>query len=61
MGHGKKPPGVLFDQTRGPAENYQGQNLITKPGVKTIMVPTTAGTGSEVTGVAVLIHRQKNN
>ena len=53
-----KAAGVLLTN-EGPAENYQGQNLITKPGVKTIMVPTTAGTGSEVTGVAVLIHRQK--
>ncbi len=53
-----KAAGVLLTNP-GPAKDYQGQNLITNPGVKTIMVPTTAGTGSEVTGVAVLINREK--
>ena len=43
----------------GPAKDYQGQNLVRNPGVNTIMVPTTAGTGSEVTGVAVFINREK--
>ena len=53
-----KAAGVLITN-EGPAQNYQGQNLVNNPGVKTIMVPTTAGTGSEVTGVAVLINREK--
>ncbi len=43
----------------GSARDYQGQNLVKNPGVTTVMVPTTAGTGSEVTGVAVLINREK--
>ncbi len=43
----------------GPAKDYQGQNLVKHPGVNAIMVPTTAGTGSEVTGVAVFINREK--
>jgi alcohol dehydrogenase len=43
----------------GPAKDYQGQNLVKHPGVNAIMIPTTAGTGSEVTGVAVFINREK--
>lgn len=31
-----------------------GLDLVPKPGMKTIMVPTTAGTGSEVTPIAIL-------
>ncbi len=33
---------------------YIGINRIPKPGIPTILVPTTAGTGSEVTPIAVL-------
>lgn len=53
-----KAAGVLLTNP-GPAADYQGQNLIKHPGVPTVMVPTTAGTGSEVTGVAVFINREK--
>jgi alcohol dehydrogenase len=41
----------------GNAEDYVGLNKVTRPAVKTIMVPTTAGTGSEVTFTAVFTNR----
>ncbi len=42
----------------GKAEDYVGLNLLKKPGLKTIMIPTTAGTGAEVTFTAVFTNRQ---
>lgn len=42
----------------GRAQDYVGLNLVPKPGVPTIMVPTTAGTGSEVTFTAVFTNRE---
>ncbi len=38
----------------GPVSKYFGVELIPGPGLPTIMVPTTAGTGSEVTPIAIL-------
>ncbi|WP_446010779.1 molybdopterin-guanine dinucleotide biosynthesis protein B [Candidatus Electrothrix sp.] len=40
----------------GKAVNYLGLGLIKKPGVPKIMVPTSAGTGAEVTFTAVFIN-----
>jgi len=42
----------------GKAQDYVGLNLVPKPGVPTIMVPTTAGTGAEVTFTAVFTNRE---
>ena len=39
---------------KGGAKNYQGQNKVKNPGVPKIMLPTTSGTGSEVTVTSVL-------
>jgi alcohol dehydrogenase len=38
----------------GEVENYLGIDKVVLPGVPKILIPTTAGTGSEVTNVAVL-------
>ena len=42
----------------GKAQDYLGLNLVNVPGVPTVMVPTTAGTGAEVTFTAVFTNRQ---
>lgn len=42
----------------GKAEDYVGLGKIKKPGVPKIMIPTTAGTGAEVTFTAVFINEQ---
>lgn len=42
---------------QGGAEQYIGLNKVVLPGVTTIMVPTTAGTGAEVTFTAVFTNR----
>jgi alcohol dehydrogenase len=39
------------------AEDYLGLNKVPGPGLPTIMVPTTAGTGSEVTFTAVFVRK----
>ncbi len=42
----------------GKAEEYVGLNVVKHPGIPTIMIPTTSGTGSEVTFTAVFTNRQ---
>ena len=39
-------PGTVYD--------YFGVNLVKKPGIPTVLIPTTAGTGAEVTPNAIL-------
>jgi len=42
----------------GKVEDYHGTGKSFTAGVKKILIPTTAGTGSEVTGGAVLVNRK---
>lgn len=41
----------------GKAEDFVGLSKVTMPGLATIMIPTTAGTGAEVTFTAVFTNR----
>lgn len=51
-----KAVSVLITNT-GSAAQYQGMNLVKERGVPKILIPTTAGTGAEVTLTAVLIRK----
>ncbi len=48
---------AVLAANKGKAVDYLGLNKVPGPGLPTIMVPTTAGTGSEVTFTAVFIRR----
>ncbi len=45
---------AVLAANNGALESYIGVDLIPARGLKTILVPTTAGTGSEVTHIAIL-------
>jgi len=48
---------AVLATNKGGAVDYLGLNKIPKPGLPKIMIPTTAGTGSEVTFTAVFIRK----
>jgi alcohol dehydrogenase len=50
---------AMLAKNDGKAEDYIGLETVPSPGLPTIMIPTTAGTGSEVTFTAVFTMRDK--
>ncbi|MFB0521351.1 MAG: iron-containing alcohol dehydrogenase [Desulfatiglandales bacterium] len=44
----------VMSTNSGRIQDYLGINLVKKPGIPTILIPTTAGTGAEVTPNAIL-------
>ncbi|MBN1380566.1 MAG: iron-containing alcohol dehydrogenase [Deltaproteobacteria bacterium] len=48
---------AVLAANKGKAVDYLGLNNVPGPGLPTIMIPTTAGTGSEVTFTAVFIRK----
>ncbi len=51
---------AVITANKGKAKDYLGLNNVPGPGLPTIMVPTTAGTGSEVTFTSVFIRKDLN-
>ncbi|MDD5723045.1 MAG: iron-containing alcohol dehydrogenase [Syntrophales bacterium] len=51
---------AVLTSNKGKAKDYLGLNNVPGPGLPTIMVPTTAGTGSEVTFTSVFIRKDLN-
>jgi len=49
---------AILVTNKGKAADYVGLEKVTRPGLPTIMIPTTAGTGSEVTFTAVFTMRK---
>ena len=54
---GKAIAGLVY--AKSPAEEYYSQRTLTQKGLPIITVPTTSGSGAEVTKNAVIISRQK--
>lgn len=49
---------AVLATNEGTARDYQGLEKVPKPGLPKGMIPTTAGTGSEVTFTAVFVNRE---
>ena len=49
---------AILITNEGIAEQFVGLNRVEVPGTPTIMIPTTAGTGSEITFTAVFTNRE---
>jgi alcohol dehydrogenase len=49
---------AVLAKNEGAATDFIGLGLVKKPGLPTLMIPTTAGTGSEVTFTAVFTMRE---
>ncbi|MGO9020247.1 MAG: iron-containing alcohol dehydrogenase [Syntrophobacteraceae bacterium] len=45
---------AILATNKDPVTAYFGIDLVPNPGLKTVLIPTTAGTGSEVTPIAIL-------
>jgi alcohol dehydrogenase len=52
---------AILTTNGGKAQDYVGLNLVNFPGPSTIMIPTTAGTGAEVTFTAVFTNRETSS
>lgn len=50
---------AILVTNEGRAKDYQGLNKVPRPGLPKGMIPTTAGTGSEVTFTAVFINEEE--
>jgi alcohol dehydrogenase len=48
---------AVLATNKGAAADYLGLNKVPRPGLPKIMIPTTAGTGSEVTFTAVFVRK----
>lgn len=51
---------AVLAANRGQAADYLGLNRVPGPGLPKIMIPTTAGTGSEVTFTSVFLRKELN-
>ncbi len=50
---------AILATNEGRTKDYQGLNKVPRPGLRKGMIPTTAGTGSEVTFTAVFINEEE--